>query len=161
MQEELNGQKGRWSEWFSNIGNTNEDVPRGYKGILDCICEIQFAEGDRVSTEPINTWHWNFTNSSGNIVKYRYWIPETEETTEDTRKHNHYFKDVSHLDYIDVYRIIDLYKIQDPCLQHALKKLLVTGGRGSKDTNKDIQEVIDSCLRWQEMQKENEGKDSE
>ncbi len=71
-------------------------------------------------------------------------------------KHTHYFKDVSGLDRIDVYRIIDLYKITDPCIQHALKKLLVAGGRGAgKDISKDMQEVIDSCVRWQEMQKEN------
>lgn len=71
-----------------------------------------------------------------------------------TSKHNHYFKDVSHLDKIDVYRIIELYKITDPCLQHALKKLLVAGGRGNKDMSKDVQEVIDSCVRWQEMRSE-------
>ena len=37
-------------------------------------------------------------------------------------KHNHYKRDVSTLDYIDVYRIIDLYDLHDPCFQHALKK---------------------------------------
>jgi hypothetical protein len=161
MQEELNGQKGKWSDWFNNVGNTDPNIPLGHKGSLDVFCEVKFRSGT-VNEEfaQLKEWLWNVS-----IVKYRYWIPETEETTEkvqeDTRKHNHYFKDVSHLDYIDVYRIIDLYKIQDPCLQHALKKLLVAGGRGSKDTNKDIQEVIDSCLRHQEMQRENEGKGSE
>lgn len=73
-----------------------------------------------------------------------------------SKAHNHYFKDVRHLDYIDVYRIIDLYKITDACLQHALKKLLVAGGRGHKDISRDVQDVIDSCLRWQEMQQENQ-----
>lgn len=74
----------------------------------------------------------------------------------DRRKHNHYFKDVSHLDRLDVYRVIELFAISDPCIQHALKKLLVAGGRGAgKDASKDIQEVIDSCQRWQEMQTEN------
>jgi hypothetical protein len=164
MQEELNGQKGKWSNWFNNIGNKDANKPKDYSGSLDCICEVVFYSGCRPSDTHINTLRWDVSIDKlpdpGDIVQYRYWIPETEYTTEDvqedTRKHNHYFKDVSHLDYIDVYRIIDLYKIQDPCLQHALKKVLVAGGRGSKDTNKDIQEVIDSCLRYQEMQKENE-----
>lgn len=71
--------------------------------------------------------------------------------------HNHYFKDVSYLSKIDVYQVINLFKVVDPCLQHAIKKLLVAGGReGSKDIHHDIQDVIDSCLRWQEIQKENE-----
>lgn len=70
------------------------------------------------------------------------------------RKHSHYFKDVSKLDYIDVYRIIDLYKITDPCDQHALKKLLVPGGRGHKDVMQDTQDVIDTMQRKLEMMKE-------
>lgn len=71
-----------------------------------------------------------------------------------SKEHNHYFKNVEHLDYIDVYRIIELFNITDPCLQHALKKLLVAGGRGHKDIDRDIQDVIDSCQRWQEMREE-------
>ena len=67
------------------------------------------------------------------------------------REHNHYFKDVNHLEYVDVYRIIELFSITDPCLQHAIKKLLVAGGRGHKDIERDIQDVIDSCQRWQQM----------
>ena len=47
------------------------------------------------------------------------------------QKHQHYKKDVRHLDYIDVYRIIDLYELHDPCFQHALKKILVPGARGT------------------------------
>jgi hypothetical protein len=70
------------------------------------------------------------------------------------KAHNHYFKDVSHLDYLDVYRVLDLFKVTDPCLQHAVKKLLVAGGRGHKDIERDIQDVIDSCERWKEMKQE-------
>ena len=70
------------------------------------------------------------------------------------KAHNHYFKDVSCLDYIDVYRVLDLFKVTDPCLQHAVKKLLVAGGRGHKDIERDIQDVIDSCERWKEMKQE-------
>ena len=71
------------------------------------------------------------------------------------KAHNHYYKNVSHLEYIDVYRVLELFNVTDPCLQHAMKKLLVAGGRGHKDISRDIQDVIDSCVRWQEMQREN------
>lgn len=71
------------------------------------------------------------------------------------RQHNHYFKDVSKLQEIDVYRVLSLFNVTDPCLQHALKKLLVAGGRGAgKDVSRDIKEAIDSLLRWQEMREE-------
>ena len=70
-------------------------------------------------------------------------------------KHSHYHKDVSYLKTIDVYRVIELWEVTSPSLQHAIKKLLVPGGRGAgKDMAKDIQEAIDSLIRWQEMQVE-------
>lgn len=72
------------------------------------------------------------------------------------KKHRHYYKSVAALKEVDVYRIIDLYDITNPCIQHALKKLLVLGGRGAKDEAKDVQEVIDTLKRWKKMRKENE-----
>ncbi len=71
------------------------------------------------------------------------------------RAHSHYFKDVSKLQTIDVYRALALFNVTDPCLQHAVKKLLVAGGRGGgKDIRRDIQEAIDTLVRWQEMRAE-------
>lgn len=71
------------------------------------------------------------------------------------RAHNHYFKRVKDLEYVDVYRVLTLFKVTDPCIQHAIKKLLVAGGRGAgKDIGRDIQESIDSLQRWQEMREE-------
>lgn len=68
--------------------------------------------------------------------------------------HNHYFKDVSHLEAIDVYRVLQLFAVTNPCLQHAIKKLLCAGGRGAKNDVKDVREAIDSLTRWQEMRVE-------
>lgn len=73
------------------------------------------------------------------------------------QKHPHYKKDVRHLDMIDVYRVLALFNVTDPCIQHAVKKLLVAGGRGAgKSIDKDIQEAIDSLARWQEMRQEDQ-----
>jgi ribosomal protein L21E len=74
---------------------------------------------------------------------------------QNSNKHSHYFKDVSQLDTIDVYRVLELFNVVNPCIQHAVKKLLVAGGRGAgKDINKDIQEAIDSLERWKDMRQE-------
>lgn len=70
------------------------------------------------------------------------------------KKHNHYFKNVKHLDYVDVYRVLDLFEVVDPCIQHAIKKLLCAGMRGAKNQPQDVQEAIDSLVRYQEMRKE-------
>lgn len=70
-------------------------------------------------------------------------------------KHPHYHKDVRHLETIDVYRVLHLFNVTDPCIQHAVKKLLVAGGRGAgKDIAKDVQEACDSLNRFQEMRAE-------
>jgi hypothetical protein len=71
-------------------------------------------------------------------------------------KHSHYFKDVRHLDGIDVYRVLELFNVTDPCLQHAIKKLLCAGGRGAKDMEQDVQEAMDTLERWQDMCREDE-----
>ena len=74
----------------------------------------------------------------------------------DTRAYPHYFKDVSKLSVVDVYRVLALFGVTDPCLQHAIKKLLVAGGRGPKDVKKDIGEAIATLQRWREMREEDE-----
>lgn len=70
------------------------------------------------------------------------------------REFNHYYKDVSKLASIDVYRVLELFSVTNPAIQHAVKKLLVAGGRGVKDQAKDVEEAIKSLQRWQEMRRE-------
>ena len=71
-------------------------------------------------------------------------------------KHNHYFKSTVNLDAVDVYRVLELFEVTNPCLQHAVKKLLCAGGRGAKDMEQDVQEAIDTLERWQDMCREDE-----
>lgn len=80
--------------------------------------------------------------------------PATVDLTE--RKHSHYFKKCPY-DEVDIYRILELFNITDQKLGHAIKKLLVAGGRGAgKDIGTDIKEAIDTLQRWQEMRHEDE-----
>lgn len=71
-------------------------------------------------------------------------------------KHGHYFKPVDHLSHVDIYRVLRLFEVTDPCLQHAIKKLLLAGGRGVKDQAMDVSEAIDTLQRWKEMEQEDE-----
>ena len=70
-------------------------------------------------------------------------------------EHNHYFKPCPY-DTLDVYRVISIFGVSDPCIQHALKKLLCSGVRGHKDQSKDIQDVIDTLERWKQMREEDD-----
>ena len=73
-------------------------------------------------------------------------------------EYKHYQKNVEHLKTIDVYRVLDLFCVSNPCIQHAVKKLLCSGQRGVKDTRQDVQEAITSLVRYLEMQTEDETK---
>lgn len=83
----------------------------------------------------------------------------TEEAKKE--KHSHYFKDVSGLKSIDVYRVIELFEVNHPALQHALKKVLAAGRRGAKSAEQDAHEAIDSLNRFLEMLSEDAGEQSE
>lgn len=123
--------------------------------------EVKTRDGETVEDDDPEGWRWSHMGTAGDIVAYRVvdefegdvGVPEEYEQ----RPHNHYHKDVSHLQRIDVYRIIDLYKVTDPCFQHAIKKLLVTGERGHKSIEEDVQNIIDTLERWKEMRKEDNG----
>lgn len=72
-------------------------------------------------------------------------------------KYPAYYKDVRELSEVDVYMVHDLFQIDDPsgCLQHADKKILLSGVRtGGKPKIKDIREARDTLDRWLEIQKQ-------
>ena len=70
---------------------------------------------------------------------------------------NPYIVDISKYNKLDIYRILKLYEVNDPCLQHAIKKLLCAGKRGVKNQKQDVNEAILSLKRFVEMQGEDNG----
>lgn len=70
---------------------------------------------------------------------------------------NPYIVDISKYNKLDIYRILNLYEVNNPCLQHAVKKLLCAGKRGSKNFITDINEAIIALQRCIEMQGEDNG----
>ena len=85
-----------------------------------------------------------------------YYEPKEQGRKDDSQKpkHSHYHKSVSQYDTIDVYAVCKIFDVQDTsgCLQHAIKKLLVTGQRGHKDRQTDIQNAIDTLNRLLELE---------
>lgn len=94
-----------------------------------------------------------WTKEPTNVCDALLWQRSEEKTVsaEGESKHSHYKKDVSQYEIVDVYRVLELFNVTNPCLQHAIKKLLCAGERGVKDTEKDIQEAIDTLNRYKEM----------
>ncbi len=67
----------------------------------------------------------------------------------------HYFKVLPPgCRHVDVYRVLQLFEVTDPALQHAVKKLLCAGARGAKDKAQDVAEAIATLRRWQQMRSE-------
>lgn len=65
----------------------------------------------------------------------------------------HYHKFVGHLEFIDTYRVCELYGVSGP-IENAVKKLLCSGARGAKDQVQDLKEAISSINRKLEMLEE-------
>lgn len=55
---------------------------------------------------------------------------------------------------IDVYRVLDLFDVRHPAIQHAVKKLLMAGKRGPKSESQDVAEAMAALKRWREMREE-------
>lgn len=110
------------------------EVLSGYQEYLDVV----FGNGDK----------WVINRDQVGI----YSVVQSAEKL-DVVKHSHYFK-ACPFDHVDVYRVLALFDVTDPCIQHAVKKLLVAGGRGHKDIAKDIQDSIDTLERWKAMRAE-------
>lgn len=62
---------------------------------------------------------------------------------------------------VDVYAVIEAFKVTCPARQHAIKKLLCAGIRGKGGEVEDLQESIDSMFRAVEMQVERERREKE
>jgi hypothetical protein len=91
----------------------------------------------------------------------RWPVGEDKAPSEAKAKNPHYYKPVAQLSHVDVYRVLALFNVTDPCIQHAVKKLLVPGARsGGKTREQDINEAILTLQRWQEMRREDETKES-
>ena len=65
-------------------------------------------------------------------------------------KHSHYYR-LCPYPHIDVYRVLELFEVTDPALQHIIKKALCAGQRGAKDFRKDLEEIVDTGNRRIEM----------
>ncbi len=69
-----------------------------------------------------------------------------------------YYMDCRHLDSIDVYGVHDLFGVKDEsgCLQHAGKKILLSGQRnGGKSLYQDIKEARDTLTRKLQLMEQN------
>ena len=76
----------------------------------------------------------------------------TETLTECCITPSKYTKIIHGVD-VDVYDVLMAWGVTNPALQHLIKKALQCGQRGHKDKQQDLQDIIDSAIRAQELER--------
>ena len=94
---------------------------------------------------------WDKCIKCGNLKNPHFRYEQSIIRDNQNRKHGHYFKDVSNIAEIDVYAVLKLFEVTDPCLQHIVKKALCAGKRGHKDMMEDLQNIVDTAIRAVEL----------
>lgn len=85
-------------------------------------------------------------------------IPEVKTLTPEQiaiivkQERNHYSREILPGVWVDVYDVLEAFKTDRPCVDHAAKKLLAPGKRGHKDYITDIQNAIDTLQRELQIQ---------
>lgn len=138
------------------------EVPDGAESALKFDSGISFYKDNGKKCfsglRPIkNVWEdcqipFNVICDYAEIIWQRPTQPEELPFIDDEpKKHSHYFKDVSDLNEIDVYQVLRLFNVTDPCLQHIVKKALCAGQRGHKDFETDLKNIFDTAKRALEI----------
>lgn len=53
--------------------------------------------------------------------------------------------------WVDVYDVLAAFGVQNPALQHLVKKALAPGQRGHKTRAEDLDEIVASAIRAKEL----------
>ena len=64
---------------------------------------------------------------------------------------NKYQREIKPGVFVDVYDVLQAFAVTNPALQHLVKKALAVGQRGHKDAAEDLQDIVDSAKRAQEL----------
>lgn len=159
MDARLDGIRSR----ITNIEGEHTGQRNAYRDIINDITELKALVFNPVFSTPVELdWEKLTTkleSESNTLIQdgpihkqYQQAAPTIDhrkmkakdKAKELAAKYPHYYVNVEGLEVIDFYRLALLYNITDPCIQHAVKKLLAIGNRGHKNRRHDINDVIDS-----------------
>lgn len=158
-----------WLEWKYNA----------FTAAMNTLVEIMTSSGERMEGQ---AHHYDWSQDTPHrITHYRLIKPLVEhprpEVVESEFKpitpmpvakpipmhelYPKYYRDVSKLISIDVYRVAELFGVTDSNVAHALKKLMLPGDRtGGKTFKDDVREARNTLTRRLEMWAEDETVDS-
>ncbi len=65
---------------------------------------------------------------------------------------NKYQREIKPGVFVDVYDVLAAWTVQNPALQHLIKKALQPGERGHKTLEQDMADIVASAVRAQELE---------
>ena len=93
----------------------------------------------------------------------KYFIRPVEPTKQvEPTEPNKYMREILPGVWVDVYDVLQAWKVTNPALQHLIKKALQPGHRGHKTLEEDLNDIASSAKRAirLEKNKENYAKDN-
>jgi hypothetical protein len=125
------------------------ELPQEIKELALEYQKIELAAGFLKNTDSLKeAFDWGKTKEEG--LFWHNWHSTKEFKSELTVK-NKYQVNCKGID-IDVYDVLKAFNVQNPAIQHAIKKLLKGGERGVKTKSQDYTEAIESITRAIELE---------
>ena len=76
---------------------------------------------------------------------------EEQDYAPEDSKRSKYHREIKPGIWVDVYDVLHAWRVQNPALQHLIKKALQPGGRGHKTHEQDMKDIIASALQAGEL----------
>lgn len=133
------------------IPNSWIEIPEGMNFAYKDKFIVHFTKLEMGYRDSIVVWQRDKVEVEDKKLDIKKVMAEAEMFDASNREHGHYYKDVSGLNIIDPYMVLKLFNVTDPCLQHIVKKALVSGGRGYKDFERDLKDIHDTSKRALEI----------
>lgn len=112
-----------------------------------------------------NTIKIYINNQWGNVTEYNHLLVNEEkykidfspldkkEDEPQKPKHNKYMREIKPGVWVDIYDVLQAWKITNPAQQHLAKKALQGGQRGHKNYETDMRDIIASATRAIELER--------
>jgi transcription elongation factor len=108
---------------------------------------IEYQKREIIKDRLSESFIWNNSKEG-----YSFWDEwDDKEYEPELTKKNKYQVNCKGIS-IDVYDVLNAFNLQNPAIQHAIKKLLKGGERGVKSKVQDYKEAIESITRAIELE---------
>ncbi len=81
-----------------------------------------------------------------------YYSPPHDECPCREQVASKYHREIKPGVFVDVYDVLSAWRVENPALQHLIKKALQPGGRGHKTLEQDMADIVASAKRAQEIE---------